>query len=53
MGNTLAELEQAVSLAAAGQLTPPVAGTLPLAEVNEALDRLRAGDVAGRLVLTP
>jgi alcohol dehydrogenase, propanol-preferring len=53
VGNTLAELEQAVALAAAGQLTPPVAGTLPLREVNTALDRLRAGDVPGRLVLTP
>ncbi|MCZ2826586.1 MULTISPECIES: alcohol dehydrogenase catalytic domain-containing protein [unclassified Modestobacter] len=53
VGNTLAELEQAVSLAAAGQLVPPVAGRMPLTEVNEALDRLRAGDVAGRLVLTP
>uniref|UniRef100_UPI0034DE6658 alcohol dehydrogenase catalytic domain-containing protein n=1 Tax=Modestobacter roseus TaxID=1181884 RepID=UPI0034DE6658 len=53
VGNTLAELEQAVALAAAGQLAPPVAGTLPLARVNDALDRLRAGDVAGRLVLTP
>ncbi|KGH45616.1 hypothetical protein IN07_16040 [Modestobacter caceresii] len=53
VGNTLAELEQAVALAAAGQLAPPVAGTLPLTQVNEALDRLRKGDVAGRLVLTP
>ncbi|MGY1856903.1 alcohol dehydrogenase catalytic domain-containing protein [Modestobacter sp. SYSU DS0290] len=53
VGNTLAELEQAVALAAAGQLAPPVAGTLPLSQVNDALERLRAGDVAGRLVLTP
>ncbi|MGY1748746.1 alcohol dehydrogenase catalytic domain-containing protein [Modestobacter sp. SYSU DS0511] len=53
VGNTLAELEQAVALAAAGQLAPPVAGTLPLSQVNDALDRLRTGDVAGRLVLTP
>lgn len=40
-------------LAVAGQLRPPVAATLPLTEVNAALDRLRAGDVAGRLVLPP
>ena len=53
VGNTLAELEDAVALAAAGQLTPPVAGTMPLREVNDALDRLRAGEVTGRLVLHP
>jgi propanol-preferring alcohol dehydrogenase len=53
VGNTVAELEQAVALAAAGQLAPPVAGVLPLREVNTALDRLRAGEVPGRLVLTP
>ncbi len=52
-GNTYAELVAAVHLAAAGQLRPPVAATLPLTEVNAALDRLRAGDVAGRLVLQP
>jgi alcohol dehydrogenase, propanol-preferring len=53
VGNTPAELETAVALAAAGQLAPPVAGTLPLSEVDQALDRLRAGDVGGRLVLLP
>jgi propanol-preferring alcohol dehydrogenase len=53
VGNTLAELEQAVALAAAGQLAPPVAGTLPLTAVNDALDQLRAGQVTGRLVLHP
>jgi len=53
VGNTYAELVAAVHLAAAGQLLPPVAATLPLTEVNAALDRLRAGDVAGRLVLQP
>ena len=53
VGNTLAELADAVALAAAGQLTPPVADVLPLGSVNEALDRLRAGDVTGRLVLEP
>lgn len=53
VGNTVSELEAAVALAAAGDLTPPVAGTLPLASVNEALDRLRAGEVTGRLVLEP
>lgn len=53
VGNTLAELQATVALAATGALLPPVAGTLPLTEVNTALDRLRAGDVAGRLVLLP
>lgn len=53
VGNTYAELVAAVRLAAAGQLLPPVAATLPLTEVNVALDRLRAGDLAGRLVLQP
>jgi propanol-preferring alcohol dehydrogenase len=53
VGNTFAELVTAVHLAAAGQLLPPVAETLPLSEVNTALDRLRAGSVVGRLVLVP
>jgi len=53
VGNTYAELVTAVALAAAGQLAPPLAGTLPLTEVNQALDQLRAGTVAGRLVLHP
>lgn len=53
VGNTFAELVAAVHLAAAGQLLPPVAETLPLTDVNAALDRLRAGAVVGRLVLTP
>jgi len=53
VGNTYAELVAAVHLAAAGQLIPPVAATLPLTEVNAALDRLRAGDLAGRFILQP
>jgi propanol-preferring alcohol dehydrogenase len=53
VGNTFAELEDAVALAGTGQLMPPVAGTLPLSSVNEALDLLRAGEVTGRLVLEP
>jgi len=53
VGNTYAELVAAVALAAGGQLTPPVAATLPLTEVNAALDQLRAGTVTGRLVLQP
>jgi len=53
VGNTYAELIAAVHLAAAGQLLPPVAATLPLTEVNAALDQLRTGDLAGRLILQP
>jgi propanol-preferring alcohol dehydrogenase len=53
VGNTLAELEDAIALAVAGHLAPPVADVLPLSSVNEALDRLRAGEVVGRLVLRP
>jgi len=53
VGNTYAELVAAVHLAAAGQLLPPVAATLPLTEVNAALDQLRTGDLAGRLILHP
>lgn len=53
VGNTLPELVTTVALAAAGQLLPPVAATMPLDQVNTALDRLRAGDVAGRIVLLP
>lgn len=53
VGNTYAELVAAVQLAGAGLLLPPVSGTLPLAEVNSALDQLRAGGVTGRLVLEP
>jgi len=53
VGNTYDELVAAVHLAAAGQLLPPVAGTLPLPEVNTALEQLRAGAVDGRLVLEP
>lgn len=53
VGNTYAELSAAVHLGATGQLLPPVAATLPLTEVNAALDQLRAGGVPGRLVLQP
>jgi propanol-preferring alcohol dehydrogenase len=53
VGNTYAELVAAVQLADAGLLLPPVSATLPLTEVNTALDGLRAGAVTGRLVLEP
>lgn len=53
VGATYTELGGAVALGAAGELRVPVAASLPLAEVNDALDRLRAGAVTGRLVLQP
>ena len=53
VGNTYDELAAAVQLAGAGQLLPPVADTLPLAQVNTALDQLRDGAVVGRFVLEP
>jgi len=53
VGATRAELVEAIALGAAGQLTPPVAATLPLRDVEQALERLRAGTVPGRLVLQP
>jgi propanol-preferring alcohol dehydrogenase len=53
VGNTYAELVSAVQLAAGGQLLPPVSSTLPLVEVNHALEQLRAGSTVGRLVLEP
>jgi len=53
LGNTQPELAAAVALAAAGQLTVPVADTLALREVNTDLDQLRAGTVTGQLVLEP
>ena len=49
---SLRELQEVVALAEAGELRWTVE-TLPLDRANEALTRLRRGDVAGRLVLTP
>ena len=53
VGCTRAELTQALDLAARGLLRSRVDGTYPLEQVGDALERLRAGDVVGRLVLTP
>lgn len=53
VSNTRRELERALELAAAGVLTPAVAGTAPLGQVNEVLGRLRDGRVTGRFVLHP
>jgi propanol-preferring alcohol dehydrogenase len=53
VGNTYAELELAVDLAARGRLKVPIAGVSPLHEVNQALASLRRGEAVGRLVLQP
>jgi alcohol dehydrogenase, propanol-preferring len=49
---SLRELREVVELAQAGQLRSTVE-TLPLDQADHALDRVRRGEVAGRLVLTP
>jgi alcohol dehydrogenase, propanol-preferring len=49
---SIPELREVVALAAAGGVEW-LTEELPLARANEALDRLRAGDVEGRLVLVP
>ena len=47
------ELRELLALAQDGTLPPLPVQTMPLEAVNEALDRLRGGRVAGRAVLTP
>jgi propanol-preferring alcohol dehydrogenase len=53
VGNTYLELALATDLAARGLLQPPVAEVLPLEEINDGILKLRAGNVPGRLVITP
>ncbi|MEV4636590.1 NADP-dependent oxidoreductase [Actinoplanes sp. NPDC049548] len=48
-----ARLAELAALAAAGRITPRVAGTLPLAKVATAHERMAAGGLRGRLVLVP
>ncbi|MFA7667667.1 MAG: zinc-binding dehydrogenase, partial [Burkholderiaceae bacterium] len=50
VGN-LGELRELIELVKAGRVPPLPVETLPMDSVNEALDRLRAGKVKGRLVL--
>jgi propanol-preferring alcohol dehydrogenase len=49
---TREDLREVLAMAAAGKVHCQVAAR-PLAEVNEALDQLRRGQVSGRLVLAP
>jgi propanol-preferring alcohol dehydrogenase len=53
VGNTLAELRQAVDLVAAGKVRTVVDRTLPLDRFQEGFDALRAGQLVGRAVLVP
>ena len=49
---TIADLHEVVGLAAAGRIAARIT-TYPLEAINEALDDLRAGRIAGRAVVTP
>ena len=49
---TRQDLREVLAMAAAGKVRCQVAAR-PLAQVNEALDQLRKGQVSGRIVLTP
>ena len=49
---SLADMAAVLELAERSEITWDVE-TLELEQANEALDRVRRGDVAGRLVLTP
>ncbi len=53
VGNTLAELEEAVRLVAQGKVRTVVDRVLPLESYSTALEALRAGSVVGRVVLEP
>jgi propanol-preferring alcohol dehydrogenase len=50
VGN-LGELRELIDLVKQGRVKPMPVEAVPMAEVNSALDRLRAGHVSGRLVL--
>jgi propanol-preferring alcohol dehydrogenase len=53
VGNTLAELKQAVELVAAGRVKTVVDRTLPLEKFEEGFTALRDGRLIGRAVLLP
>ncbi len=50
---TREELDQVITLVAAGRIHPHVAATLPLAKLPEALDRLQRERPLGRFVVIP
>ena len=53
VGNTLAELQAAVELVAAGRVETVVDRVLPLERFQEGIDALAAGRLVGRAVLAP
>jgi D-arabinose 1-dehydrogenase-like Zn-dependent alcohol dehydrogenase len=56
LGTFVASLQEArdlVALVKAGRVVPQPATLLPLEEINAAMEKLRRGEVVGRLVLTP
>ncbi|WP_327235398.1 alcohol dehydrogenase catalytic domain-containing protein [Streptomyces sp. NBC_01317] len=53
VGATLADARTVMAMAAEGLIHGRVDAEYPLGEVNTALARLAAGDVTGRLVITP
>lgn len=53
VGNTLAELEEAVTLVASGKVRTVVDQVVPLESFAEALDAVRGGRAVGRIVLEP
>ncbi len=53
VGNTLAELEEAVRLVADGKVRTVVDRVIPLESYSDGLDALREGGVVGRVVLAP
>ncbi len=49
--HTVQDVRDAASLVSDGRVKPVIAETAPMQEANEAMDRLRAGDPIGRIVL--
>ena len=47
------ELREVISLAETAQLTPIAVESAPLERINDVHDRVKRGDVEGRIVLTP
>jgi propanol-preferring alcohol dehydrogenase len=52
LGATKEDLRQVYELLAAGEITPRIEEA-PFEDLNGALDRLRGGEVCGRLVTRP
>lgn len=53
VGCTVEDLRTVLALAARGALRPVVAARYPLGEIGQAVDRLRGGEVVGRIVVEP